>query len=209
MTCTRCGLAFDADNLIGGPPGAVVHLSNVGTNCPRCGGPARNRDEGEHRLDAWGNWRSVASLLREADASGQDYAKLLRILKASQAREDSAEVVADQVASQTPFKALAQWMLSNKGVAVATWLPVLLVVLGWLVHQVARVGNSDPNPGTTVNVVVNEGPSEAEIESRIRSALQQRQRATLRVPRPGRNQPCLCGSGRKFKRCCGSPVQGR
>jgi uncharacterized protein len=24
---------------------------------------------------------------------------------------------------------------------------------------------------------------------------------------PGRNKPCSCGSGRKFKRCCGRPVQ--
>lgn len=24
-----------------------------------------------------------------------------------------------------------------------------------------------------------------------------------RVPRPGRNEPCDCGSGRKFKKCCG------
>lgn len=23
-------------------------------------------------------------------------------------------------------------------------------------------------------------------------------------PQPGRNDPCLCGSSRKFKRCCGS-----
>ena len=23
------------------------------------------------------------------------------------------------------------------------------------------------------------------------------------MPRPGRNQPCPCGSGRKTKRCCG------
>jgi len=22
-------------------------------------------------------------------------------------------------------------------------------------------------------------------------------------PRPGRNDPCPCGSGRKFKQCCG------
>jgi hypothetical protein len=25
-------------------------------------------------------------------------------------------------------------------------------------------------------------------------------------PPPGRNQPCACGSGRKFKKCCGSPL---
>jgi hypothetical protein len=28
---------------------------------------------------------------------------------------------------------------------------------------------------------------------------------TVRGPRPGRNDPCPCGSGRKFKRCCAGP----
>ena len=28
----------------------------------------------------------------------------------------------------------------------------------------------------------------------------------LNLDKPGRNDPCPCGSGKKFKRCCGSPV---
>jgi len=24
-------------------------------------------------------------------------------------------------------------------------------------------------------------------------------------PKVGRNDPCVCGSGKKFKKCCGSP----
>ena len=26
---------------------------------------------------------------------------------------------------------------------------------------------------------------------------------------PGRNDPCRCGSGKKYKRCCGKPGQGK
>jgi uncharacterized protein YecA (UPF0149 family) len=29
---------------------------------------------------------------------------------------------------------------------------------------------------------------------------------TLRALDIGRNEPCPCGSGKKFKKCCGSPV---
>jgi hypothetical protein len=28
--------------------------------------------------------------------------------------------------------------------------------------------------------------------------------ASLHTPKPGRNDPCLCGSGKKYKKCCGS-----
>ena len=33
-----------------------------------------------------------------------------------------------------------------------------------------------------------------------------REAATMRrtVPKVGRNEPCPCGSGRKFKQCCGA-----
>jgi uncharacterized protein len=26
------------------------------------------------------------------------------------------------------------------------------------------------------------------------------------TPEPGRNDPCPCGSGKKYKKCCGSPT---
>ena len=31
-----------------------------------------------------------------------------------------------------------------------------------------------------------------------------RRQAPGRTPKPGRNDPCPCGSGRKYKRCCGA-----
>ena len=37
-------------------------------------------------------------------------------------------------------------------------------------------------------------------------------RPVLRRPagkRPARNQPCPCGSGRKFKKCCGRPTPSK
>jgi uncharacterized protein YecA (UPF0149 family) len=30
-----------------------------------------------------------------------------------------------------------------------------------------------------------------------------------KVPRPGRNEPCHCGSGRKYKKCCLGADQAR
>ena len=29
------------------------------------------------------------------------------------------------------------------------------------------------------------------------------------TPRIGRNEPCPCGSGRKYKKCCGNPAKGQ
>ena len=45
-------------------------------------------------------------------------------------------------------------------------------------------------------------PGEASTPSRYAAELERRG-ATLAWP-PGRNEPCWCGSGRKYKRCCGA-----
>lgn len=35
-----------------------------------------------------------------------------------------------------------------------------------------------------------------------------RKRPAAASARPGRNEPCPCGSGKKYKKCCGSPTTG-
>ena len=39
----------------------------------------------------------------------------------------------------------------------------------------------------------------------LREAERVQQRPAVREKRPGPNQPCACGSGKKYKKCCGSP----
>ena len=41
----------------------------------------------------------------------------------------------------------------------------------------------------------------------MREAINERQRAQRLSNKVGRNEPCPCGSGKKFKKCCGAPSQ--
>lgn len=41
----------------------------------------------------------------------------------------------------------------------------------------------------------------------LRQAVAERERARRLSPKVGRNEPCPCGSGKKFKKCCGAPAQ--
>jgi uncharacterized protein len=41
----------------------------------------------------------------------------------------------------------------------------------------------------------------------VREAMNERQRAQHMRNKVGRNEPCPCGSGKKFKKCCGAPLQ--
>jgi uncharacterized protein len=40
----------------------------------------------------------------------------------------------------------------------------------------------------------------------LRHAMAERQSAQAMSTKVGRNEPCPCGSGKKFKKCCGSPI---
>ncbi len=39
----------------------------------------------------------------------------------------------------------------------------------------------------------------------LRRAVAERWQGQRASPKPGRNEPCPCGSGKKFKKCCGAP----
>lgn len=41
----------------------------------------------------------------------------------------------------------------------------------------------------------------------LRHAVAERQQAKRMGPKVGRNEPCPCGSGKKFKKCCGAPSE--
>ncbi len=49
-----------------------------------------------------------------------------------------------------------------------------------------------------------EVPLDAAGLNTLRAALSEVLSGSASAAEPGRNDPCLCGSGRKYKRCCGS-----
>jgi SWIM/SEC-C metal-binding protein len=52
-----------------------------------------------------------------------------------------------------------------------------------------------------IQLVIEVAPDQPEDISDVDRALAARQ-PVVAVPKIGRNDPCLCGSGRKFKKCC-------
>ncbi|HUB10215.1 MAG TPA: SEC-C metal-binding domain-containing protein [Myxococcales bacterium] len=44
----------------------------------------------------------------------------------------------------------------------------------------------------------------AEVQGLIQSEAKEAMKPYVAPPKPGRNDPCPCGSGKKYKRCCGA-----
>jgi hypothetical protein len=57
--------------------------------------------------------------------------------------------------------------------------------------------------GVSRSVLRSRASSDREPELEARAVERRAERALQKPPPPSRNAPCPCGSGKKFKRCCG------
>jgi uncharacterized protein len=101
----------------------------------------------------------------------------------------------------------------------AAWQPLLSNPHGqqWY-HPIALLGDEDAPPewDERVRTPGQRAALTAQIENSVlqmhafwlplRQAMAERQAAQRMSAKVGRNEPCPCGSGKKFKKCCGSPV---
>ena len=102
---------------------------------------------------------------------------------------------------------------------LASWQPLLRDPQGqqWY-HPIALLGDEDAPPewDDLIRTPEQRAKLTAQIEHSVRQmraywlplrqAVAERQTAQRMSAKVGRNEPCPCGSGKKFKKCCGSPV---
>jgi len=220
ITCEQCGFRWtDGDQgprLIMANNVTELTLRDVTINCPRCGGRARaeggtyNVRGGQRELV-----RRLADDLRSAQATADDYARLLRVLRHAQAAGQGPEQVAEAIKAETPFTRLGETVRANWG-AVGYVIAVLLTLITWLVPPPdagligSAAGGHAPNSAISL-----EHMSPQQLNQLAQDILRQmdEDRAPItkapsaihQVKGSDRNKPCPCGSGKKAKKCCAGP----
>jgi SEC-C motif len=193
VRCSHCRKHFDA------APGESVHIDTVG-----------------------GRLRSVvtgARLLLTEAAQDPVAAELLVDVLGRQPAVASPTQIADVIDAQigSAFAGFVDWLRENQW--FAQWLGAGVSVAGFVATLVlANPGSGEKLPTSVPSapqpVVVQVTPSftDAQFEELIQRAIQAQSRENQVDKRrpgraPARNQPCHCGSGNKYKRCCGAPQQ--
>lgn len=220
VTCTRCG----RDSAIGGTFENVTFVGtrmNVAVTCPHCGGLFDAAAGGDGTFSTvGGRLRRVATGVRLlADESRQhpdSVPSLVRVLRTQQGVTSTADLAsAIDAATENDFASVTAWLRENEWLAgwvggisgLATFLLTLLMMLTG-----SGSAGAPSTQSQTVNVTVTNGLSDADLERIIGEVLRQSQPqvqpapSTRRAGRsPARNLPCDCGSGLKYKKCCGQP----
>jgi SEC-C motif len=191
-----CGAIFLAPNIIGGAGSAT--LSMTGTRygpCPRCGGNGHIPD-GVYRYA-----NHVVEFLRGPQESLAALRKVEALLRTVQSQSPTRDELLNQVRAVAPGVAGA--MEKAPTVAVTQqWIQILLafVTLAILVQTTYFKKSDKELENKFIEHLLQEN-KELKPQKQPGVSGQPIRRASPKVPR---NAPCTCGSGKKYKRCCGA-----
>ena len=215
--CSRCGHHY------GDGPGGVplriadgsslknvkLEMSGMLMSCPRCKQVNRPAiPDGVYNAGD-GRWelvRLIAEDITSVQASRDDFAKLVRLVRAAKAEGRDASQVADVIAAETPFHRLAETISRHPNITSNVIAVIVSVVTAFIIAGL-HVGSS-PAPATPVHLTQQQiGEIAEKVARQLEKDKQQEASSSVGNPPgregPARNKPCYCGSGIKYKKCCG------
>jgi hypothetical protein len=201
--CEICGTLFRVPNLLSiSGPGTTTNVrirGSVERACTRCGGTLRIVDA---TYDMVGG---VLKVLFSPARSREELELLRGILEEARATRATTADISARIHEAAPQLAAVADALARAPGPVWQYIAILIAVLGFLL-QSATAWREFTKPDL----------SAAEIQALITRAAQASSRSpqtattapkARATPRP--NEPCLCGSGRPYKKCHGKPRKGR
>ena len=158
-----------------------------------------------------GRWelvRLITEDMTSAQASRDDFAKLVRLIRAANAEGQDASQVADVIAAETPFHRLAETISRHPNITTNVIAVIVSVVTAFIIAAL-HVGSS-PAPAAQVHLTQQQiGEIAEKVVRQLEHDEQQEASSSVGNPPsregPARNKACYCGSGIKYKRCCGDP----
>lgn len=212
FVCVKCGLRYGDRGrssmltVRGNVSGVEVEDNRM--SCPRCGTiNVQALPAGEYNIRD-GKWYLVRQIARDvlaAQATISDYDELARLIRLAQTNANDGEQVAAIIEAKTPFTQLARTLRKYPDRTIAI-LGIILAVILWLVPSPTSGTSAPPIPAVaTTNLSTHQLD---ELAQKIADDLAKDRRATVHQTRqPGRNEPCSCGSKKKYKKCCGDPTK--
>jgi len=186
-------------------------MMNIGSQCPKCGTINRQAlPNGTYNPRGGSRWevaRQTARDILSVKPTADDIERLAELVKEARARGSEVEQIASAIENETPFAALAKTLREHPPSWGAYLISTLLAVALWLIPPPSSGSSAPPQP---VSAAQQMSPHQLdELAGKIASQMEQReglnQRQALR--KPGRNEPCHCDSGKKYKKCCGNPAK--
>lgn len=189
--CDNCGIVFPSGFAMSGG-GSATFIGNKSGPCPACGGMGSVPDG---VFSVTGN---VIRLLAGHQKTIEQLQRLASVI--SEARKTVAEPkkAVEKIKREAPELSSIVDVLPKTRNELYGFLTVILMAVGTVITGAELYKDrslSESNVQNMINKTI-----ERTFQEREEAKKQQPHRA---VPKPDRNKPCPCGSGKKYKHCCG------
>lgn len=194
VICDNCGLFFAARNLIDAP-GSTVTFQNSGYGpCPRCGAMGRIPD-GTYAFIG-----DITHLLRAPQRTQRELQILTGIFENAQKRQANKDDIKRKVEQEVPQLAAIADLLPRNRAELYAFIALVIATLQLLLSTPGNLQSINIDSDVVINIATSQQARPSEIQ-----VGQPAENSTRKVVKVGRNEPCPCGSGKKYKKCHGDP----
>ena len=181
--CDTCGTVFSSGIFVENSTN-ISFAGNRSGPCPRCGGMG-------HVPDGVFNFiGNTIEILSAPERTIAELTHLARILAEAKAKSETREQVASRIEKEVPSLSKLAKLLPENRSELYGFLAVVLAAVQLFTQTPAAPSSTTVNVTQVIQqVIVEPTPPMA---------------ASPRTKKVGRNEPCPCGSGTKYKRCCGA-----
>jgi hypothetical protein len=166
---------------------------HVPENCPKCGGT------GHMVAGVYNVVGDTLELLQGPERTVSELERLAQILREARQRNASAEEVKETIQQEVPnLSRLADLLPRTRGELYA-FLALVLTAIQLIIGTVSAQGVNIQDVDVDINQLVGITVEQQQPTTQPRSQ---------DIPKVGRNEPCPCGSGKKYKKCHGNPLRG-
>jgi len=191
--CDNCGTVFPSGFAMGG--GSATFIGNKSGPCPACGEMGSVPD-GVYNVTG-----NVIRILSGSQKTIEQLQKLASVISEARKTVSEPNKAAEKIKQEAPELTSIIDALPKTRNELYGFLTVILMAVGTAIAGVALYKDSPPSDVDVQNM----------IDKTIERSFQEREKLENQkphriIPKPRRNEPCICGSGNRYKHCCGNLV---
>jgi uncharacterized protein YecA (UPF0149 family) len=185
--CDTCGTAFSSGIFVENSTN-ISFSGNKSGPCPQCGGMG-------HVPDGVFNFiGSTIEILSAPERTISELLSLARLLREARAKTETKEQVASIIQKELPALSLLAKILPENKSELYGFLGLVIAAIALYTQSPEKQPvQTIVNITQVVETIVVEAPQTRSVAAK-----------SVQTPKQGRNEPCNCGSGSKYKKCCGA-----
>ena len=173
------------------PPTVTIGPDVPVPDCPVCGGTSHILS-GEYNLVG-----DTLQLLQGPERTVSELQRLAQILREARNRNADLDEIRQAVREEAPELGKIADLLPRNRAELYAFIALILTAIQLLLSSPANIQDVNIDADVVINKTIEQHRG---VEPTNTPRL---------VPKVGRNEPCPCGSGKKYKKCHGDPTRGQ